>query len=236
MRTILLALFPVILIILFIYRKDKYEKEPPKLMAKAFVGGIFAALTTLGLAPVLVVFSYIPKDPIAAFIDAFYSAALPEESLKFLFLFLFIWRQKDFNERFDGILYAVLVAMGFAALENILYVMDGNIQTAIGRAILSVPGHGFFGVIMGYYFALARFSTGSPRIWYLLRSWGYPILAHGTYNFLISLKILFTQNEYIATILSIIFIRFIFWLWQQGFRKIEQHSDASVFKSSVGNS
>ncbi len=233
MKNVFFALLPVVIILVFIYRKDKYEKEPLRLMSLAFFGGILAGIFTLALYPVLTVVDALPEGILSAFFQSFYGAAIPEEGLKFLFLYLFIWKRKDFNEKFDGILYAVMVAMGFAGLENLLYLLDFNIQTAIGRAILSVPGHALFGVIMGYYFALARFSIGSLRRYYMWRALFFPILAHGFYNFLLFLIPL--ADEYIATFISIVFIRFIFWLWQQGFEKIETHLEASLFKPDASD-
>ncbi len=231
MKNFLWALLPVLVILGWIYYQDKYEKEPFSLMALAFLGGILAAICSLALYPILTLIDHIPNKYALAFFDSFLGAAIPEESFKFLFLYWFIWKQKDFNEKFDGILYAVMVAMGFAALENILYLfLMYSLPTAVGRAILAVPGHAFFGVIMGYYVALAKFSPVSERKKHFMLAFIIPILAHGIYNFLLSLFSI--VNKYVAIGLSIVFIYFIFWLWKQGFQKIESHVAASPFKES----
>lgn len=146
-----LALLPGILIIIFIFRKDKIEREPVSLIVKLALFGalscipaIFLELFIGELGPV-----YTEGTLAYALYEAFVIAALCEEICKYVFLRLGSWRHKAFDYRFDGIVYGVSVAVGFALLENILYVMEGGFYTAVMRAVLAVPLHAFCGVFMG---------------------------------------------------------------------------------------
>lgn len=231
MLLILSSIAPVIIVMVYLYYRDKYEKEPIRVLMKAFSGGALAIVTTVIVAfPLQHVIGVIDNLFLSSFINSFVLAAIPEELSKFLFLYLFIWRDKNFNEYYDGIIYAVFVSMGFACIENILYVFQGGYGVAITRAILAIPGHALFGVIMGYYFARARFSISNRRD-YLLKGVLLAILAHGIYNFLLfSISGISEINEWFAFILMLVFFAFIIKLHQIGFYKINKHVEASVFK------
>lgn len=230
MQLIIISVLPVIIILLYIYRRDKYEKEPLGLLLKAFTGGIFSAISViLLLMPLDGVFLPIENVFINAFVNAFAWAAIPEELLKFLFLYRIIWKNRNFNENYDGIVYAVFVSLGFACLENIFYVTQHGMSVGIMRAVLSVPAHALFGVIMGYYFSIARFSDTSTVL-NLTKSLLYAIVAHGFYDFIIFWYVgSAAGNPLLALILMVVFIVFIVFLWRIGFRKIRKHVDSSVF-------
>lgn len=218
---------------IYLYYRDKYEKEPLKTLFKAFIGGAFAFGATLFVViPLDAFFSNIHEPFQKAFTEAFFVAAIPEEFFKFLFLYLFIWKDKNFNEKYDGIIYAAFVSLGFAFIENLLYVVKGGVGVGIGRAIFSVPGHALDGVIMGYYFSLARFSTENKSRFFLM-SLGFAVLAHGIYDFLLMYFYNIAGiNPYIALLIVIIFFVFIFKLWKIGLNKIKSHIEASVFKNA----
>ena len=113
---------------------------------------------------------------------AFVVAALPEETFKLLALWMVLRRNPYFDEHFDGIVYAVCVGLGFAAFENIMYVFGEEdwFSTAIVRALLAVPGHYAFAILMGYYYSLYHFVDHSPKVAACVLL--VPILAHGTYD------------------------------------------------------
>ena len=116
-------------------------------------------------------------------IQAFCVAALPEESAKLFVLWLLLCKNPHFDEHFDGIVYAVFVSLGFAAIENVAYVLqsgDGWVTVAAMRALLAVPGHYAFAIIMGYYYTKYHFAehTSSNAMKVLL----LPVLAHGVYD------------------------------------------------------
>lgn len=127
MITILLFLsvLPVVVLMLFIYKQDKYQREPVKSLMKAFIGGMIAIPLDLLLVSLLNMVWY--SDTV--FYSAFLEAGIPEEFSKFLIFMIFIWRDKSFDEYMDGIVYATFIGLGFACIENILYVFDAATQS-----------------------------------------------------------------------------------------------------------
>ncbi|MBR4211806.1 MAG: PrsW family intramembrane metalloprotease, partial [Oscillibacter sp.] len=123
-------------------------------------------------------------------VDNFIMTALVEEGGKYFVLKRVTWRSPEFDYVFDGIVYAVVVSLGFATIENILYLLDGDLSTAIMRAVFSVPGHAIDGIYMGSFYGLAkRFdTTGHPRKCRasLRRALWVPVLIHGFYDFCLS--------------------------------------------------
>ncbi len=221
MNLLVAAITPVVIFLYLIYQKDKH-KEPFKLLFKCLFGGFIAVILTLTLNIPIAQFKQYFTFPLGnEFFDAFFSAAFPEELSKFIPLYLIVWKSKDFDEHYDGIVYAVFVSLGFALIENIMYVMSGGISVAAVRAILTIPGHGFFGVLMGYYFSLARFNHGAVRLKYFLKALIYPILFHGIYNFILFVLGKTIDNPFSIIVLVLSFSYFIIRLWKLGFRKIK---------------
>ncbi len=220
MNLILLASAPVVIILVYVYIRDKYEKEPLGLLLKTLLAG---ALTTI---PIMLVGTWLAKYLVyftglqSAAYNAFVVAALNEEFFKFAALYYIIWRHKEFNEKFDGIVYAVFVSLGFALVENIMYVFQYGQEVAYTRAITAVPVHAILGVTMGYYFSLAKFFEKRRTINFLTALL-MPVLLHGIYDF-----ILMSQHE----MYLLIFIPFLFYLWRSGFKKMKELSDNSLFK------
>jgi len=228
---IAISVFPVLVILVYIYYRDKYEKEPLGLLMKAFFGGVLSAVATMLLfVPLHNIFPEFYNVTLNAFFRSFAGAAIPEEFFKFVFLYWIVWNNKNFNENFDGIVYAVFIALGFACLENILYVYQYGAGVGVMRAFSAVPGHALDGVIMGFYFSLARFIP-QKRTMYLFKCLFYAIVAHGIYDFLlIYASGVSEQQPMLSTIALLLFMVFIFYLWKLGFRKIKSHVDSSVFR------
>lgn len=228
--TILLgvSVLPVILLLLYIYRQDKYEKEPLGTLSLAFFGGIVSIF--LDLVLVGIVNGIWVSDTV--FYSAFIEAGFPEELCKFIVLFLLIWWNKNFNEYMDGIVYATFVSLGFACIENILYVFDGGFGTGIMRGIISVPGHFLFGVLMGFFFSLAKFSK-KGKLGYLLMSILIPGMVHGLFDWLL----MATDKVGLAGQLLILalFIVGDIILWIAGIRSIRSHRENSQFKNVQPN-
>lgn len=210
---VLSAIIPVVVLLWYIYRKDSVQPEPAKWLLKAFGFGIITTLLSLVFSvPVSLLFgmdidartySSVSK----AFVDAFVLAAIPEELAKFIMLWLLLRKNPFFDEHFDGIVYAVCVGMGFAALENVLYLFqnyDSWISVGIVRALFAVPGHFFFAIIMGYYYSLWHFRIKRDRNTFIMIILA-PILAHGIYD-----GILFSMNidESLSVIILIFFLVF----------------------------
>jgi RsiW-degrading membrane proteinase PrsW (M82 family) len=217
MTMLSIALAPVLIILVYIYFRDKYEKEPLGLLLTGLIAG---ALITV---PIVLVekFLVIPVESLSGLTSAAYHAfiiaALTEEGFKFMALLLIFWRHREFDERFDGIVYAVFVSLGFAAVENILYVYASGMETGIMRALTAVPAHALFGITMGYYLGLARFMPGQKRI-LLLKAFFYPLILHGIYNFL-----LLSGHP----VLLLLFIPYLVYLWRSGSKKMKQFSSGS---------
>ena len=179
-----IAILPVIILMVYIYHQDKYQKEPIKTLAKAFIGGMIAiALDILIVTGI----QYLAGDSAitkTVFFSAFLEAGIPEEFSKFLIFMLFIWRDKNFDEYFDGIVYATFIGLGFACVENIEYVFMFGFGTGVVRALLSVPGHFLFGVVMGYFLSMAKFHP-EKRGTYLISGLLLAMIAHGLFDWLL---------------------------------------------------
>ena len=178
-----LALAPSAAIILFIYLKDKHEREPVSLLVISFFYGIFSILITLVISlPVNMFIILRANDVVDEFYAAFFKVALVEEFSKFFFVRFILFRNKHFNEPFDGIVYAVMVSMGFATLENVLYVFEFGYETAILRMFTAVPAHATFGVLMGYFLGKAKF-THKKKFLYGFVALLAATLFHGSYDY-----------------------------------------------------
>jgi RsiW-degrading membrane proteinase PrsW (M82 family) len=220
MYLLFLALAPALLIMMYVYFRDKYEKEPIGLVLKGFllgaiiifpVGFIENSIKDFALA-----FDKLPK---AAY-DGFIVAAATEEVFKFLMVFILIWRNPNFNEKFDGIVYAVSVSLGFATIENLFYVFSNNsMQVGLLRAFTAVPGHAIFGIVMGFYLGLARFSQNRKGKW-LFMALFLPWLLHGIYDFLLMSG---------HPVLLVAFIPFLFFMYRHGLRRMKELNYQSVF-------
>lgn len=187
---LLLAILPVFLLCLFIYKKD-INREPGSLLAKMFIFGFLSAIPVVigemflgGIFPTEGETSFI-----LLFIYVFISVALVEEGFKWLVVRIFGYNHKEFDEVYDVIVYSVFSSLGFACIENILYVLGGGISTAILRAILSVPGHMCFGVIMGYFLSQAKINQVNGNkglhVKNMIFSILFPTLAHTIYDALL---------------------------------------------------
>lgn len=185
------AILPGLVISYWIYRQDRYEKEPLNVLFKAFVMGCASTI------PAMLLQLYFKEweneeSLVDTVLFAFAIIGLTEELSKFLILRLFIYPNDEFNEPMDGIVYAVMTGMGFATVENLLYVFDtegaGGINTAIGRAFTAVPAHAAFAILMGAYMGLAKF-VPERRNAYMLTGLLLAIFFHGLYDFFLLQKV-----------------------------------------------
>ncbi len=216
------AILPAIVLIVHIYNRDKWQKEPPRQLFKAFVYGVGSAMIVL-LLPAFGLVSSTPGTDISAQIgNAFRTAAIPEEMAKLFMLWLFLRKCKEFDEHMDAVVYAVCVGMGFAATENILYLFSNLnhwLSTGIMRALISVPAHYFFAIIMGYYYSLAHFRIGKSKTLDALSALLIPIIAHGIFDALLFVS---AMNESLAGVLTLVFIIGFFFLRKYASSKIDR--------------
>ena len=204
------AVIPPAEMLVYIDRQDNVDNEPPRLLLKLLLGGAVSVLPAaawerlgswlLALLPA--------AGPVRTAVYCFAVVALAEEGCKFLFLRRLSWQDAAFNYRFDGIVYAVFVSMGFAAVENLLYVAgDGTLRTAALRAVTAIPGHAAFAVFMGFYYGCAkRYADAAARCRdaalaencrrlhkkYQAQALWLPVILHGLYDFLLAARLPWT--------------------------------------------
>lgn len=198
---------PGLALLSYFYLKDEYETEPLSLVLRMFLYGTFLVFPLMFIQYVLKVEDMLPNP----FVEAFLATSLLEEFFKWFVFYYAIYDHCKFNEPYDGIVYGVSVSLGFATLENILYLLANGVEFAVTRALLPVSSHALFGVIMGFYLGKAKFSLPEREKRYILLSFLLPFLFHGIYNY-----ILLTQKQWIYYILP-----FMIFLWWLALRKVK---------------
>jgi RsiW-degrading membrane proteinase PrsW (M82 family) len=191
-----LALAPVIMIFTFVYLRDRWEREPIWMLGLVWGLGILICIPVLiqemvgeeilkGFWPGVDPKDETSKAPLLyTFYYAFIVVAFAEEMWKYLVVRWTVYWTRWFNEPFDGIMYCVASSLGFAAIENVLYVSDGGVGVALLRMFTSVPGHAMMGVVMGYFVGRAKFKYKGLRAW-IERMIGFTlaVIIHGLYDF-----------------------------------------------------
>ena len=222
---LLTALLPIAILVYYIYHKDKNSPEPTGQLVRAFLYGILSIPLSLCISIPLGVMGVYPAEAtniLGSISTAFFGAAVPEEIAKLFILWLVLRKNPYFDEKMDGIVYAVCVSLGFAALENIMYLFtnaENYLSVGIARAIFAVPGHFCFGILMGYYYSLAKFypkSATKNRTLVLVA----PIIAHGLYD---SILFIIGVTPAVSGILMIVFLVFCHKMWKYGSKSIQEH-------------
>ena len=218
---IAIAIAPAAAIIWYVYNKDMHEKEPLNLLILAFGLGILSIIPAyIGYALGGEFFNDSSNTAKIA-VYAFGVVALSEEFGKFIFLRFILFKKDAFNEPYDGIVYAVMISMGFATFENFLYVADGGISVAVLRMFTAVPAHAVFGVAMGYWVGLAKFGQSNKNE-YLAKGLLWAVLFHGAYDF-------FLIQTFVPGLFALAFIGLYFAIkWAK--KAIKQHGEISPFK------
>jgi protease PrsW len=188
LRLLYIAIGPGVAIAVFIYYSNKLDREPSRLALKSFFLGGLAVFPTYyfeGIAEQVLGMQSLQNEHSPLFwpktiFYAFFGVALAEELCKFLFLKAFIYDEREFNEPFDGIVYGGMIGCGFATVENILYVFPQGQAVGMIRMVTAVPGHAFFGIILGYYMGRAKFSVNRAR--HLIHGLVVVVTLHGLYD------------------------------------------------------
>lgn len=228
-----IAILPVGGLLIFIYFQDKYQKEPIKSLLKAFFGGWLAVVMDIGLVTTInYSIGLLPLLSDTVFYDSFLTAAIPEEMCKFLIFMIFIWRDKNFDEYFDGIVYATFIGLGFACVENIEYVFMYGFGAGVSRALFAVPGHFLFGVLMGYFLSLAKF-TPEKRKKYIFLGLLFAIIAHGLYDWLLMFvdRLSSIGSDFAYVVSGIVYQAFLagdVLLWIFGMKLVRKHQRNSL--------
>ena len=214
------AIVPSLLLLWYIYARDR-NPEPRGLLLKTFLLGAVLCVPVVPLA--LWLQSMGQGLAVGAWgtalVRAFLGAAIPEEFFKYLVLRRYVWSKPAFDEPLDGVVYGATASLGFATLENILYVGEGGMGVAVLRALTAVPGHAFTGVVMGAFVGRARFvEDSSQRLGLLASGLGGAVLLHGAYD-----AFLMTQTAFALLALGVLFIEV---YWGHGLYKALQEEQA----------
>jgi RsiW-degrading membrane proteinase PrsW (M82 family) len=206
------AVIPAIFLMLRVWRADRLEPEPPRLMLNLVTAGVISALIALCSERIL---SFVLDSAVASntllyqVLLYFVVVAVSEEGAKYFMLRRRTWRNPEFNCQYDGLVYAVFVSLGFALWENISYVLHFGFKTALVRAVTAIPGHACFGVFMGVFYGIARRleNEGRHGASKLCRRFGLliSILLHGAYDFIASME---TEQGswYFAGFVAVLFV------------------------------
>ena len=191
MLLILAAVLPAAYLMIKVYRSDRLEREPPRLLIGLVLRGMISTALA-GTAEQLgdKLLSYFFTEESAAYKALFFFLIVgpAEEGFKYAVLRWRTWRHPAFDCQYDGVVYAVFVSLGFALWENIGYVLMYGMGAALMRAITAVPGHASFGVFMGACYAAARRAEnfgdhGASVIWRVVAVL-LPALIHGCYDYI----------------------------------------------------
>lgn len=200
---------PGLALLCYFYFKDKFEVEPIGMVFKTF---IFGALLVFPI--MFIQYAFMTEEVLQSnWNNAYILSGLLEEFFKWFILYFTVFQHVEFNERYDGIVYGVSVSLGFATVENILYLFANGIEFAFGRALLPVSSHALFGVVMGFYLGKGKFAAAKKRSIWIGLSLLIPVFLHGTYDY-----ILLTVKEYWIYIIT----PFMILLWISAIRKVKE--------------
>lgn len=215
------AIAPGIALLAYFYLKDRYHSEPINWVAKIFLFGLLLVFPTMVLQRAIVL--GIGENP---FVFSFLISAGMEEFFKWFIVYFLVFKHTVFDEPYDGIVYAVAAALGFATLENVIYALLHQFSFAqlLYRALIPVSGHALFGVMMGFYLGKAKFSAFRQRR-FLTYSLLFPVLSHGILN----IVLLHEDSRYIWLVVPLMVA-----LWGNALWKVRRANNQSPFRRTVG--
>ena len=222
LNLLILAIYPSIAFILWVYLKDRYDKEPIKLLGKFFVLGAFISVIGIICEDFLININKYSGNYYIIY-SSFIVAGFTEEGLKAIVLISNVIKEKSFNEKLDGIIYSVFLSLGFATVENIIYLYFEDVsnvfRVSLIRGIISVPAHMMFAITMGYYISKYKFSNSKlKRREYIILSILVPILLHGIFDLLLIVKFKLSK---------VLFIIYLILLWKINLDKLDEYTNIS---------
>ena len=228
--TVVVASAPSLFLLTFFYLKDRYEREPLQHILMAFGLGLYAMIAGHGMASMAE--SWVSRDWLlmggepAELFDAFILSGFVEELAKWVVLVAAVYHWDEFDEPLDGVVYGVAVALGFATLENMLFVTRLGLGVAWQRAVFAVPAHALFGATMGYYAGRAKFDRGG-KLWRdralcLFAPTGF----HGLYDYALHRG----MGAHVWIVISLLSVG----LWAFVLRRVHRAQHASPFRSGGG--
>ncbi len=216
------ALLPVFILGWWIYRKDAIRPEPLKQLLAAFFYGVGSAFVAMVLAtPLTLMIGFNSLEQMNTLGDALsvalFSAAIPEEIAKLTMLWLFLRRNPYYDEYLDGIVYAACVGLGFAATENVLYLVQSTdwVGTGIIRGLTAVPAHFAIACAMGYFYSKRHFGDRSKLTAACVLA--VPVVIHWVYD-----ALAFSEGIYpaLSVVINILFVLLIWWIYRSTMRRI----------------
>jgi RsiW-degrading membrane proteinase PrsW (M82 family) len=200
MLLIALAIAPGVAVCLFIFSLNRLGKASMRYLVTAFFLGAAATLPALAAQLLADDVRIEPwRHSILSYIwFAFGVVALSEEGSKFLVLRFYAYPKKIFREPFDGVIFGVMIGMGFATVENIEYVHQFGLETGVSRFFLAIPAHASFAVLMGYPVGRAKFEH-HRKVALLLKGLGMAVLFHGSFDFFLFLQQSREATKYLST-------------------------------------
>ncbi len=206
------AVIPAIFLMIRVYKSDHLEKESPDFLYKLVRAGVLSSLLALVEERIFcyVLDQYVEPNTVKYNLILYFCiVAVAEESSKYIFLRKNSWNDREFNCQYDGVVYAVFVSLGFALWENISYVLNYGLSTAIARAVTAIPGHACFGVFMGTFYGIAKkydyAGEKGKTVLFTILSLIIPMLIHGAYDYIAALE----QQDAGWYFLAFIFVFFV---------------------------
>ena len=224
-RILMLAIVPVVACLIWIYLKDRYDKEPIVILIKYFILGIVTSILGIVIERLLININILDGLDYIFYIS-FVVAGFTEESLKALILILSLLKEKYFNEKLDGIIYSVFLSLGFATIENIIYILYESeslvLQVSLSRAIISIPAHIMFAITMGYYIGKCKFEENYiKKRQYIIMSVLVPILLHGIFDFVLMIRYKWS---------IVVFVVYLVLLWKINLDKLDRYMEISKIR------
>lgn len=201
------AIAPGLALLSYFYLRNQMSTEPRKTLLQSF---IYGAIITF---PIMFIQYVMNEEGILSNVycsEVLFSSSI-EEFFKWIVIFALIYNHVEFDDPYDGLLYGASTSLGFATVENVIYLFTFGIDTAFIRAILPVSSHALFGVVMGYYFGKSKFAKNNKKTEYLFISLIIPIFLHIIYNFILTIE------QYWIYFM----VPFMLYLWWVALRKVK---------------
>ena len=205
--SVTMAVLPSLYLVAYFYEQDRRRPEPKGLLLAAFALGFAATIPAAILEALfsMVAEKFVGGRLVQTATQAYVVVALPEEGLKLLVVMWCCYRKRAFDEVMDGIIYTVVASLGFACLENIVFVVDAGMKVALARAFTAVPMHAIASAVMGYYVGLAHFApTRRRRRLHLAKGLFLAVAYHGTYDLLLLAEPEIGRHAFSAVLLMVI--------------------------------
>lgn len=202
------AIAPGLALLSYFYLRNQMETEPRRSLFHAFIYG------TIITFPILFIQFILEEEQAFTnpfFIHVIFTSSI-EELMKWLIIFAVVLRHVEFDDPYDGVLYGAAVSLGFATVENVIYLLSFGIDQAFMRALLPVSSHALFGVVMGYYYGKGKFSSDSIQKKFIVLALFAPLILHMIYN-----SILMLEGNFVYAMAP-----FMLFLWWFALRKVKQ--------------